>query len=218
MNPQLAIAALIFLSATFGGAHAAGKAKTAVNCTVASTPERAATIVKPVSSICAANREYTITLNNQGNRISLTSNGRTEVIQRIPKGFEPTLVAGDKLLGFLPDHLQHYKAKKIVLYVSTIRTTGGGGGGQCGAGTEIYLKVLDLKPARPSIIAKHLIGSCSGIELENFDQSNLELGSISIVDGQIVMKFGYYRGYQGEPTATVSRDFKHLKFDSAPTE
>lgn len=147
----------------------------------------------------------------------LKSKGRTHVLHRFAKGFDPSLVGAETLIGFLPNQLQPYKANKIILYISAIRTNGGGGG-QCGSGAEIFLNVLDLKPKGPTIIEHHLIGSCSGIELENVNQYNHELGNISAESGRVVLKFASYRGYQGNPAATLSRDFKRLEFDSKRLE
>lgn len=183
----------------------------------AKSANSATSVITTAPAVCVAGQKYAITIDDQGRKIHLRSERRTHLLHRIPKGFEPSLVGADKFVGFLPDHLQLYREKKVVLYVSAIRSNGGSGGGQCGAGAEIYLHVLDLKPAHPKHMARHLIGSCSGIELDNFDQSTSALGDITIADGRLVFKFLFYRGYHGSPAATLSSDFARLEFNAERT-
>ena len=90
----------------------------------------------------------------------------------------------------MQDALQPYKAENIVVYVSTIRTTGGNGRGQCGAGGEIYLNFLDLSPASPKVKSSILIGSCEKpIELVDQNLAESTLGDVSVVAGKLTLRF-----------------------------
>jgi hypothetical protein len=160
---------------------------------------------------------YSIVHHPAGRKTALKWRAGSAVLHRIPRGFEPSLVGADKSIGFLPDHLQPHKDQKIVFYVSAMRSTGGNGGGQCGAGSEIFLNVLDLSPATPKPLASHLIGSCSGIEIDESDVYAGKLGDMSLVDGKLVMKFINYPGQATLAMATLSADFKKLQFIATKT-
>jgi hypothetical protein len=133
------------------------------------------------------------------------------VLHRIPRGFQPSLVGADALIGFLPPALQVDIDRNIVFYISTIRTKGGGGGGQCGAGAEIYFNALDLHISPARLIGHHLIGSCSGIELSDADPYTANIGDMSVVDGHLVFKFMFHRDYEGDVIGRLSSDYRHLE-------
>ena len=174
-------------------------------------------VVKPTASICVGGGAYSIVHHAAGRKTSLKWRAGSTVLHRIPRGFEPSLVGADKSIGFLPDHLQPHKDQKIVFYVSAIRSTGGNGSGQCGAGAEIFLHVLDLAPAKPKPLASHLIGSCSGIEIDESDAYAGELGDMSLVDGKLAMDFISYPGQATAAMATLSADFQKLEFIARKT-
>ncbi len=166
--------------------------------------------VLPDPFLCVGGRKYSIIHAENGRTTSLKWPGHTRVLHRVPKGFEPSLVGAEKLIGFLPDYLQTHKARKIVFYISTIRTRGGDGGGQCGAGSEIFINALDLKPQRPKILASHLIGSCSGIEIDDSSLNNL--GKLTVANAKLHLNFIRYPKQGDMPRATLSSDFKRLEF------
>ena len=140
----------------------------------------------------------------------------TSVLKKIARGFDPALVGGENLIGFLPDALQPYKAENIAVYVSTIRTTGGNGRGECGAGGEIYLNFLDLSPASPKVKSTILIGRCEKpIELVDQNLSASALVDVSVVAGKLTLRFLFYSDLEGGPVASVSSDFKKLIFTDA---
>ncbi len=174
-------------------------------------------VIKPTAAICVGGKPYSIVHHAAGRKTSLKWRAGSAVLHRIPRGFEPSLVGADKSIGFLPDHLQPHKDQKIVFYVSAMRSTGGNGGGQCGAGSEIFLNVLDLSPAKPKPLASHLIGSCSGIEIDESDVNAGKLGDMSLVGGKLVMKFINYPGQATAAMATLSADFKKLQFIATKT-
>lgn len=169
--------------------------------------------IKPIQTACVLGARYK--MKYLSGKISLSSLGHTWILEKIPKRFDPELVGTDTLIGFLPPSLQIYEKRNIVLYISSIRTSGGNGGGQCGSGSEIFLNVLDLSRTRPQMIARHLIESCEkSISIRNSSQAgkSQSLGDITTSNGKLVITYGFHRDYDDAPIATLSDDFKQLQF------
>jgi hypothetical protein len=165
------------------------------------------------SVACLDGRTYRLRYVQTSTRIVLTNNKKQTVLHQIPRRFDPSLVGSDTLIGFLPDSLQAYKAFGVLLYISTVRTSGGTGSGQCGAGSEIYLNFLNALPTTPKVKSSILIGSCEkSIELLHQDIPNGNLGAVAITNNKLSLQFMNYMDLEGYPTATVSSDFKKLLF------
>lgn len=166
-----------------------------------------------VPVVCIADRIYRINYDQSSRKILLERGGVKTVLQRIPAGHDPSLVGTDVFIGFLADALQVYKEDNVLMYISTMRTNGGGGAGQCGAGSEIYLNFLDVKSAVPKERSRILIGSCAeSIELEDQDISSRVLGNITSINKSISFRFLNYKNFDGSPSATVAPDFSQLLF------
>jgi hypothetical protein len=157
---------------------------------------------------------YRIRYDPSRGRIELTFNSRNVVLHRIAKGYDPSIVGSDVFIGFLPDALQPYKSQGYLIYVSSRRTNGGSGRGQCGAGSEIYLNFLDTRAAIPKPRSRILIGSCDqSIELDDQDISTGSLGNIDLDEGKLSLHFLHYENMEGSPTASVSSDLTKLVFN-----
>ena len=162
---------------------------------------------------CVGGRVYELKYVHGRGQIILRSARRESVLKKIPRGFDPSLVGGESLIGFLPDALQPYRTKNIVAYVSTIRSTGGNGRGQCGAGVEIYLNFLDLSLAFPKVKSSILIGSCEKpIELMEQDLSESALGDVSVVAGRLTLRFLSYPDLEGYPVCFCIARFQEADF------
>lgn len=162
---------------------------------------------------CLEGKVYRIYYRQKTTSIVVAEGKRNVILQRMPKGFDPALVGADVFIGFLPDRLQAYKKMGILTYVSSIRSNGGGGGGQCGSGAEIFLNFLNVRSPVPKIASSILIGSCEeSIELMDQDISDGKLGTLAVIDSKLSLQFMHYRGIGGYPTATVSTDLKRLDF------
>jgi hypothetical protein len=165
------------------------------------------------SIMCHGGHTYRLRYVQRSRRIVLTVDSRQLVLHRIPGGYDPSLVGSDKLIGFLPNSLQPYGTSNILLYISSIRTNGGSGGGQCGSGSEIYLNFLDVRPTIPKLKSSILIGSCEeSIELLDQDTLRAQFGAISVIENQLSLQFMFYKKLEGDPIATVSPDHKQLLF------
>jgi hypothetical protein len=165
------------------------------------------------SLACLQNKVYRLKYDRKLKKIILFFGKKSSVLQQIPKGLDPALVGADKLIGFLPDSLQIYRKNRILLYISSIRTNAGAGGGECGAGSEIYLNFLDVNKADPLVRSKILIGSCDySIELDEQDVSEGKIGEISVAGDKLLLHFLNYKNMDGSPTATVTPDLKNLLF------
>ncbi|XYJ11492.1 hypothetical protein ACSUZJ_05760 [Telluria sp. B2] len=168
---------------------------------------------KVVPEIHYQGRVYRIRYVERRTRIELDVKGKKTILHQIPKRFDPSLVGAEGFIGFLPEELQPYKGSGNLLYVSSIRTSGGNGGGQCGSGAEIFLNVLNVNAKIPRTQASVLIGSCEkSIELLDQDMSNDVLGAVAVGEGHLVLQFMSYEERSGYPIATLSNDLKNLRF------
>lgn len=114
--------------------------------------------------------------------------------------------------GFLPEKLQIYKKNDVLVYVSSIRSSSGNGMGECGAGSEIYLDLIDISRKMPRLKSSILIGSCrESIELEEQEISKGKVGAITIVGNNLTSHFLNYKNMNGDPVAAISSDYK-LRF------
>jgi hypothetical protein len=157
---------------------------------------------------------YSVRYDRVTRRVELAFDGQKIVLHRIAKGYDPSIVGSDVFIGFLPDSLQPYKSHGSLIYVSSRRTNGGSGRGQCGAGSEIYLNFLDTSAAIPKPRSRILIGSCEqSIELEDQDISTASLGDIYVDEGKLFLHFLNYENMKGSPTASVSSDLTKLVFN-----
>jgi hypothetical protein len=148
-------------------------------------------------------------------KIRLVVGGRSRTLDQIPKKLAPSLVGAGALSAFLPLSLQPYADRGIFLYTSARRSSAGNGAGQCGAGIEVYLHVVDLANNARSL-GKSLITSClEAIELVDQDLSKNYLGAISIQSGSLNLHFLTYGNLQGSPMARLSGDFRSLQFSTS---
>jgi hypothetical protein len=158
-------------------------------------------------------KRYRIICNRAGNRVELLFDQKKVFLSRIPKNYSPAIVGSDLIIGFLPDAVQTCKSVGFLVYVSSKRTNGGSGGGQCGACSEIYLTFLDTKPAIPKVRSQILVGSCAeSIELSDQNIPDGILGNIDVAEGRLRLHFLNYKEMKGSPTATISQDFTTLLF------
>ncbi|WP_394780063.1 hypothetical protein [Undibacterium sp.] len=166
------------------------------------------------SGICLSDGRYaTLRYAVKSREISIELGDKRTVLENIPKGFNPELVDADKNIRILPARLQPYLPQHVVLYLSARRTNGGDGGGQCGAGAEIYLNVLNLNTDKPRLISKNLIASCSeSIELDGSETAVTDFNGYSVVNGRLTINFLSYKDKDGMPEAHLSEDLTRLEF------
>jgi hypothetical protein len=164
--------------------------------------------------ICLERKAYQLNYDQKLRIVVLSFGHKRMSLERYSKGRDPALVGADKIIGFLPEKLQVYKRKNLLLYVSAIRTNSGAGSGQCGAGSEIYLNFLSVEKSVPRVSSKILIGSCDySIELDNQSIPDGEVGEISAKKEKLVMHFLNYKDMNGSPRATVAPGHRKLAFN-----
>jgi hypothetical protein len=144
--------------------------------------------------------------------------GRTTVF-KIEEGKDPSLVGVENHIRFLPMSLQPYMDKGDLLFIAAERTTDGDGGGQCGSGAEIYLKVLDVTAAKPKVIGSHLIDSCAeSIESASSGTGQDDLREFSVQKGQLIIEFRSYKDVpiRSRITGQLSDDLTKLQITHTP--
>lgn len=163
---------------------------------------------------CLRGKVYRLEYDRKLRKILLFTGRKKTILQEISGKYDPALVGTEKLIGFLSDKLQVYRKSNVLLYTSAIRTNGGSGGGECGAGSEIYLNFLDLSTSSPQVKSKILIGSCDySIELDEQDAFEGKIGDINVEGDKLFLHFLSYKKIQGSPTAIIAPDTKNLLFD-----
>jgi len=167
-----------------------------------------------VSTLCAKGNSYRITYERKLTQIVLMAGKRKTILQKIPAQYDPALVGSEVFIGFLPEPLQPYKKQDVLIYVSAMRSNGGGGGGQCGAGSEIHLNFLDIGGKVPKTKSRILVGSCmDSIEILDQNMSAGVMGDISVDGNNLSLHFLNYRNLEGSPVAKVAPDFTRLFFE-----
>ncbi|UIJ46284.1 hypothetical protein LZK98_04885 [Sphingomonas cannabina] len=169
-----------------------------------------------VSEIRVRNHgDFTLVYDRRDRTIELRHEDHATSILRIPTGYDPALVGAEGDIRFLPARLQPYIAQGKLLLTLTLRTTGGDGNGQCGAGVEEYLKVVDVSSTRPQVIASHLIGSCAeAIELDHDGGREDMLLPFRVTRSELQIRLLSYRNRDGGPfVAHLSPDFRRLQLE-----
>ena len=165
------------------------------------------------SSFCLDKKAVSLKYSFKNRNVSFSIKNKNFLLAKIPAGFNPEMVGAEKHFLILPENLQPYISRNILLYMSAIRTTSGKGGGQCGSGAEIYLNTLDLSSKRPVTLSKILIASCSkNIELMGSESPTNGLGYFSVDDGNLLINFLSYKNLDGNPRARLSTNFKEIEF------
>lgn len=171
------------------------------------------------STICVHGRNFILLYNYKKRLLSVRSSQPASkvILERVANGFGPELVLGGaESIRFLPVNLQPYLDQKKLLYLSSKRSTGGNGGGQCGAGLEEFLNVLDINSNPPKFFSSFLIASCNeNIFLDEDGSLNPRFFSgFSVEENQLKITFGIYKNIDSElsPVGTISKDFKSLEF------
>lgn len=142
--------------------------------------------------------------------------GRRHVVERMGRQYHPALVGTDDRVRFLPLSLQAYAGQGKWLFVSSRRSSGGNGGGQCGSGSEDFLNVLDVNRKVPLVVGRVAIGSClDGIELQDIAEYG-DFRSFQVENGLLHIGFLFYRGRnEDHPAAFLGPDFGPLRFIQA---
>ncbi len=167
------------------------------------------------SIACLHGRSFKLVLNTKARRVFLIHKSLETTLHRIRPGFDPEVVGAGKFNAFLPEDLQPYLDKNILLYTTAVRTNGGNGGGQYGSGVEIFIHALDTRPVIPKTVSKILIGSCERtIELADFKMSLTELGDVSVVNNRLSLQFVNYGKRAGNLKALISIDYSRIDFES----
>ena len=158
-------------------------------------------------------RHYRIRYQPRNRKIVLQQGSRQILIEAFSKNYDPSLVGSDTVIKFLPEALQVYRRENLLIYVSSTRTVGGNGSGQCGSGSEISLRFLDVSTSQPKIKSSLLVGSCEkSIELDDQDLSQGAIGTISRMGDRLSLRFLSYGSREGSLDAVVAEDLRSLRF------
>jgi hypothetical protein len=127
--------------------------------------------------------------------------------------------------GFIP--IQDINiANQIALFEIAINSSASGTGqGQCGAGTEKYLFMVSLLPT-PTTTHRIPLESCGislslpddGIRHQSAKDNKDDKEYISIIDGNLIIKYGYFPRLDGRMVATYSLtdEFFNLEITKEP--
>lgn len=146
-------------------------------------------------------------------RLFLKAHGKRLLLEDIGRDFDPAKVGALGHVRFLPTRLQAYLSQGYLLFVSSRRSAGGDGGGQCGSGVEDYLNVLDVNVTPVRVKARFLIGSCiDDVDLVDVDKFE-DFKSFWVADGLLNMQFlSYDARCEDKLRAVLDSDFRKLRF------
>ena len=147
-----------------------------------------ACIIDPVGGY----KEIQLVFDLRRSVLYLKSGRERVVLENIGGDFDPSLIGVESRLRFLPPALQPYRSQGLLLFVSSRRSVAGTGGGQCGAGAEDFLNILDANKKPAKVLARLLIGSCLD-NVELIDSSEFGAYKSFWVDGGVLaMQFLSY--------------------------
>lgn len=123
-----------------------------------------------------------ITVEKDGEKIK-------KIIFQIPRGRDPSMVGAEKYNKFiLPKPIKN-KNGFFIPALFALRTNSGSTNGQCGTGTEIWLKVIKVKNSSVSINNSELVQSCENdIYLQDNGSGKIE-DAFQEVEGEIIVKW-----------------------------
>ncbi|WP_374584855.1 hypothetical protein [Pseudoduganella sp.] len=163
-------------------------------------------------AICFAGKTFKLHYDTAKRAVFLSAKGQNLRIETIKKGYEPELVDMVEYIRFLPLELQPYESRGVLLLNTATRSTGGNGGGQCGAGYELYLIAVNVAKWPYKVIGRFNIGSClDSTFLFDMENGPDDYSSFSIQEGKLIIKFLAYQGKRGAPSAILSDDFRSLE-------
>ncbi|MEA9578716.1 hypothetical protein VC218_07240 [Xanthomonas nasturtii] len=138
---------------------------------------------------------------------------RKNVLETIPHPYDPARVGAENLIRWLPMKLQPYLAHGKLLYFSARRSSPGDGHGYCGAGAEISVTVVNLRPV-PKVEGHVPVSSClDNIELAA--SSGSDLSPYTVRNGKLTIAFSAYPG-RGHVVAQINDDLTGLDFLASP--
>ncbi len=167
------------------------------------------------TALCAAQHGLLqLTYERASGRIVLQApDTQKTVLETIPHAYDPARVGAEALIRWLPVKLQPYLAHGKLLYLSARRSSPGDGHGYCGAGSEIGVTVVNLRPV-PKIEARIPVSSClDNIELAA--SSGSDLSPYAVRDGKLTIAFSAYPG-RGQAVAQINDDLTGLDFLASP--
>ncbi|MGW8391020.1 hypothetical protein [Pseudoduganella sp. HUAS MS19] len=140
--------------------------------------------------------------------ISLTANGKTLVLEHLAENEAPELVGMEEYIRILPEELQPYRDRGILLLNTAARRPCANDPGQCEREYAMYLHSVDINPPLPRQIGKMNLRSCpwqrSPDELKG---GAADFSVYAVDDGGRLNVF--YCGL----SATLSHDLTTLEFD-----
>lgn len=165
------------------------------------------------ADVCDPHRGVLHLAYRAGRVVLLQLPGRTPaVLETIPRAYAPERIGAERAIRLLPARLQPYLARDRLLSLSVRRSSPGEGHGDCGAGAEMALTVVDLH-GTPSILARVPVSSC----LDNIDLDAPDLDDLTpyaVRDGRLRIRFSAYAGHDGADTveAVLAPDLRALTF------
>ena len=167
-------------------------------------------------SICQ--KEYVINLalaatpgikyDKKSRTISLTVDGQTVVLERLAEDEAPELVGMDEYIRILPDELQPYRDRGILLLNTTASSRCANGPGQCDRDYEMYLHAVDIDHGPPRQVSKVPLVSCPmRVQPDELNRGTGDFSAFVVDDHEKLNVFSCGR------SATLSDDLSKLKFD-----
>lgn len=160
--------------------------------------------------ICADKEKIYLNYSPNKRNIWLSSHkyGSYVLVRHIDKNGNPELVGEDRQIKFITSKIIKINNKKFIGLTYAERSRTNDGGGQCGAGSEVFFVAYELLSNRMKEINRFLIQSCAQpVFLDDVDG---DIQSAITVSNQYV-KFKWFIYYDKPNNITGSYDFAENK-------
>jgi len=163
-----------------------------------------------ISSVCDIyGNRIDLFYSKQNRRIWLNSKRlkhKEFTIIQLEKGANPEFIGAEHDIQILFGNTIKLQEREFLFLTVAERTNRGDGGGQCGAGEEIYLKIYEFIKNDLFERKSFLIHSCATfIDLDTGDGSNNSIEwPIVVEDGTIQIKWLGYTHYEGRVLGSFS--------------
>ena len=153
----------------------------------------------------------TLRYKSKSHLIAIETRAAKKVVRVIPKGAQPEDVGYEDRIRILPRRLQPYLGDGKLLIITSERSSTGSGGGECGAGAEVYLTVVNIIEDKLKPISLHLINSClKNIEMDGGGEASNPFGGFFVGNHGLAVRFNSYGSSDGAVTGYLSQDLSAL--------
>lgn len=166
-----------------------------------------------VDVLCRAKGSKVFLMHDQKKQlIWLSSKEKTYSLSllKLEKNADPSLVGEEKSIAFLFNKSIHLNDREFFALTIAERSMRGDGGGQCGAGSEIYFIALEIKDSKIKELKRMLISSCKESIYLADDGKNAEKSIFLNESNEVEFRWSTYPNFDTRVTGKFNFLSKEL--------